>query len=203
MVRRVDRRHRTISRVKRSGACQRQNRSQSYVEDRVPTCLSDRPGRTVIASAAKATVRICRVLWACGPRSGPAHSCRKSGRIRAVRSQRLDSFSASIERAPDVLKIDVEGAEMLVLRGANALLTSARAPRVILAEACEDKSRVFGSTPADLVAFIRRANYVAHAIHPRRGLVPWPAAGAVERSSLRSAEFSAATKPPLRSACRS
>jgi hypothetical protein len=43
----------------------------------------------------------------------------------------VDAVSALIKRYPDVIKIDVEGAELLVLRGARKTLQEGK-PRVLL-----------------------------------------------------------------------
>lgn len=58
-----------------------------------------------------------------------------SGRdIRKISMQtiRLDTFCSESGLRPDLVKIDVEGAELLVLRGASKLLQEAR-PSLILA----------------------------------------------------------------------
>jgi len=55
----------------------------------------------------------------------------EGGRTVEVRTLRLDRFCAEHGIEPDLLKIDVEGAEALVLRGAEDLLRRGRPPDVL------------------------------------------------------------------------
>lgn len=70
------------------------------------------------------------------------------------------SLDAMVEAAalplPTVIKMDVEGAESLVMRGAAGLL-SGRHPTLIFE--CDDNSLRFGHTPADLLAQLRELGY--------------------------------------------
>ncbi|HET8772655.1 MAG TPA: FkbM family methyltransferase [Thermoanaerobaculia bacterium] len=116
-----------------------------------------------------------------GAYSSLRHTARKAQQQTVVvRSNRLDSFILALESPPDVLKIDVEGAELLVLRGAaETLRDERRRPRMILAEAHESNSRAYGYTPADLVGFMRAAGYLVQAILPDGQLTDWPAPAAL------------------------
>jgi FkbM family methyltransferase len=67
----------------------------------------------------------------------------------SVRTLTLDEFSAN-NPFPDVIKIDVEGAETEVLAGAHSLLSSPRAPKLIVELHGEEKAR---SVEALLVSF--------------------------------------------------
>jgi len=73
----------------------------------------------------------------------------------AVRTITLDSYVAGrrISRV-DLVKLDVEGAEMLILRGASAFLASSRTTWVI--EINTRTSRAFGYKPASLLEFLLR-----------------------------------------------
>lgn len=53
----------------------------------------------------------------------------------------------------DVLKIDVEGAELGVLRGANRLMTSERPPTIIFEFADWAEARIPDQQPGDAQAF--------------------------------------------------
>jgi FkbM family methyltransferase len=116
-----------------------------------------------------------------GAYSSMRHTARKAQQATVtVQSNRLDAFIATLERPPGVLKIDVEGAELLVLRGgAEILRDERRRPRLILAEAHEPNSRAYGTTPEDVVALMRAAGYTAKAILPGGQLTNWPASAAL------------------------
>jgi FkbM family methyltransferase len=58
----------------------------------------------------------------------------------------IDCLVGSNTDAPTVLKIDAEGAELLVLRGASQLLASNRAPRLIFLEVHPKFLPAFGAT---------------------------------------------------------
>lgn len=61
--------------------------------------------------------------------------------------------------APTVLKIDVEGAELLVLRGGRGLFTSTRAPRLIFLEVHPHFLPAFGATAADVDSLLSAHGY--------------------------------------------
>jgi FkbM family methyltransferase len=65
----------------------------------------------------------------------------------------------------EVLKIDVEGAEMHVLRGAQ-ILFKRRPPRVVLVELNEEYSQSFGSSTVDIKAFLECQGYTLYQIEP-------------------------------------
>jgi FkbM family methyltransferase len=73
----------------------------------------------------------------------------------------MDAYAeASGIRRVDVLKIDVEGAEGLVIEGARRLLEDAsRQPRLILLELFEPNQRPFGSNIENIVARLGRWGY--------------------------------------------
>ena len=89
---------------------------------------------------------------------------------------RLDSYCArrALSRV-DLLKIDVEGAELAVLRGAEALLSDpARKPRLIMLELFEPMLTRFGSTVEEVCAFLKHREYEALVLTGGR-LVPFTA----------------------------
>jgi FkbM family methyltransferase len=115
------------------------------------------------------------------------------GRQREVRVETLDSYAAtrSLTRL-DVLKADVEGAELLVLEGGAALLARCR-PLMILEFSIN--TRAFGYTEADLRQRLAEWGYRLFAVGPmpvaELGVtpldrdfynvlaVPWPAGGSL------------------------
>jgi FkbM family methyltransferase len=70
----------------------------------------------------------------------------------------LDALLADTSRV-DVMKVDVEGLEMAVLRGGMQVLRRCR-PRLLLVEVQEATlARTSGTTPADLFALLGRCGY--------------------------------------------
>ena len=61
--------------------------------------------------------------------------------------------------APTSVKIDVEGAEMLVLRGMSRLLSSKKKPKNIFIEVHQDFLRQFDSDKDEVLAFLREREY--------------------------------------------
>ena len=64
----------------------------------------------------------------------------------------LDEYFADRDQKPDVMKIDVEGAEMRVLRGADDLVHSHA--RVLFIEVHPGLMRAFGDSPHDLIRWL-------------------------------------------------
>ncbi|MFN6963429.1 MAG: FkbM family methyltransferase [Pyrinomonadaceae bacterium] len=83
----------------------------------------------------------------------------------SCRTTTLDRYlEESAVGAVDFVKVDVEGAELLMLRGAEALFAQADPPIVVM-EMALNTSRKFGCTPDDLIRFIRdRAGYSFYVI---------------------------------------
>lgn len=82
-----------------------------------------------------------------------------SGHTQEVETITVDEYMRTklVDRI-DMIKIDVEGAELAVLEGATALLTRENKP-LILIEFEEERQRVFGSSCATLAEFLRRHGY--------------------------------------------
>jgi len=79
-----------------------------------------------------------------------------------VRARALDGLIADgVIRGCDVLKIDIEGAELLALRGMQRLLRE-KPPRAVMIEVSERLLQHFGSAPRDLIAFFVPYGYVWH-----------------------------------------
>jgi hypothetical protein len=78
----------------------------------------------------------------------------------------LDDLIAdgSLSRPPDVVKIDVEGSEMDVLKGATRLLSGPRPPFLII-ELNRHTQPCFGYEPEALIRFVQSLN---------RYRVSWP-----------------------------
>lgn len=80
-----------------------------------------------------------------------------SGRIFRVPSISIDEYCERERARPDLIKIDVEGAELLVLRGAGRTLRDHR-PLVII-EFCEVNQRQFGFTIKCLEDYLQGCSY--------------------------------------------
>lgn len=73
-------------------------------------------------------------------------------------------------RHPHLIKVDVEGAELLALRGARETL-SRWAPVVVVAIHPEPM-RLLRTSPTELVAFVAACGYRGHHLNGRRALDP-------------------------------
>lgn len=106
-----------------------------------------------------------------------------------VPSRTLDSLFAEKEERVDVIKIDVEGAEQLVLKGGQALFSSPELkPRTILVEVSSHNQQAFGFRPDEIVSLIENYGYESHRITAdglRRG---WTEGDGEEVIFLRSGQ---------------
>lgn len=84
-------------------------------------------------------------------------------------STTLDSFCAKHELAPDVIKCDVEGAELMVVQGGERVLATHRP--VILIELLRKWSRKFGYHPNDVMKLLGGYGYQAYTLS-ESGLKP-------------------------------
>lgn len=83
----------------------------------------------------------------------------------AVPARSLDSLIAEgAVPKPQVLKVDVEGAELLVFRGAEQLLSGPNAPRAIVFEELNSASRKLGIADGAAAEFIRERGYSLYVI---------------------------------------
>ncbi len=89
-----------------------------------------------------------------------------------VAATTLDRFCRERGLTPALLKVDVEGAELLVLRGAAGLLRAAR-PRV-LCEVHPAQMQNVGCRVADFEAFVRDAGYRIRPLAPPNPMGIYP-----------------------------
>ena len=84
-----------------------------------------------------------------------------------VPSRTLDRYCHEIERWPDLIKIDVEGAELPVLQGAKGLLAAppGRAPCLVF-EHDENNCSRFGYEFRDILSVLGRAGYGMFRLDP-------------------------------------
>ena len=126
----------------------------------------------------------------------PTHpACRIVSR-ETVSVSTLDDFLAS-ERliGVDVMKVDVEGAELLVLRGGEKLLSGPHAP-LILYEGYSQTMRGFGYRPTDIAYFLHGCGYQLFALGSG-GLTPVDTEEAAEAMLLAAKPSHLAALPAL------
>lgn len=80
----------------------------------------------------------------------------------ACTSTTLDIFCAQYNLAPDIIKCDVEGAELMVIQGGTKMLTTHKP--VILIELLRKWSRQFGYHPNDAITLLAQHGYRAHTL---------------------------------------
>jgi FkbM family methyltransferase len=89
----------------------------------------------------------------------------------AVALRSLDAYLAENPsgRALSLVKIDVQGAELLVLRGMRKTLAAQPKARLIM-EFCPEMLAACGTPPEELIAFLKELGFSAYS--PRRGASP-------------------------------
>ncbi len=78
-----------------------------------------------------------------------------------------DAMARQMLRTPDVIKIDIEGAEILALRGMAGLLRSSQAPRLLFVELHPAFLSGFNSSIAECVELIESSGYTRTYWQPR------------------------------------
>ena len=94
--------------------------------------------------------------------AGNAPSVANLGRHAGVTTAHMTTIDQLVDStlpAPTVLKIDVEGAELLVLRGGSRLLSSTRAPRMIFLEVHPAFLPMFGGTAEAIDQLVSQHEY--------------------------------------------
>ncbi|MEK6283780.1 MAG: FkbM family methyltransferase [Acidobacteriota bacterium] len=92
----------------------------------------------------------------------------------SVPAHSIDSLIAEgMVPKPQVLKVDVEGAEMLVFRGAEELFSGTDAPRFVVFEELNTASAKLGIADAAPAEFLREKGYTVYLIE-QNGLSPLP-----------------------------
>ena len=103
---------------------------------------------------------------------GRSPSLRRSGWRRAVKV-RTETIDHALERGelprPTVLKLDIEGAEILALKGMKNLLQSDRAPETIFIETHPEFLPQFGSSESEVLTLLESWGYVSSYKNIRSG----------------------------------
>lgn len=91
-----------------------------------------------------------------------------------IPSRSIDSLiTEGMVPQPDVLKVDVEGAELLVFRGADKLLSGPNAPRAIVFEELNTASRKLGISDGAPADYLKARGYSLFLIE-KENLTPLP-----------------------------
>jgi FkbM family methyltransferase len=121
----------------------------------VRKCVSDKPGRVAFSLAADSAYS----------------SMIDTGRKVELQSFECDAVTladycrAAGDLRPDVLKVDVEGAELKVLQGADALFDDpVHRPRLVLIELYNQNLRAFGTSIDEVCAWIVGRGYHAYVL---------------------------------------
>lgn len=131
----------------------------------------------------------------------PAAASRETFQVRVVT---LDDFMASSSiPPPDLIKIDVEGAERMVLDGARALIAEHRP--VLFFEVFGEWTRRFGYAPLDLLREVEALGYPeCYLLGPTLRRLPvssamaaWPEAGSANVLALPPTPIGALTRRRL------
>jgi FkbM family methyltransferase len=132
----------------------------------------------VAASDVSGTVHLTDEL---GHRSGARLAADGGVEVDAAR---LDDLLPDL--VVDVLKVDVEGAEPLVFRGAGGLIE--RSPRLVAVVEFRDEPHLSGESPAAVVAFYESLGFDLCLLR-RNGTLDWADAAAVLERSWREPSF--------------
>jgi FkbM family methyltransferase len=120
----------------------------------VRKCVSDQPGRVTFSLAADSAYS----------------SMIDTGRKAEVRrfeceATTLDGYcQAAGDIVPDVMKIDVEGAELRVLQGAAGLFGASRRPRLVLVELYNQNLQAFGTSIDEVCTWMKSRGYRARVL---------------------------------------
>jgi FkbM family methyltransferase len=92
----------------------------------------------------------------------------RGGATNTVPMTTIDAICA--DRIPHLMKIDVEGAELLALRGARETLT--RCAPILIIAIHPDPMRLLGTSPTELVAFLGTFGYEGRDLMGRCAIAP-------------------------------
>lgn len=100
--------------------------------------------------------------------------------VVTVAVERLDDYLDQLTRSVSLIKMDVQGAELPALQGAEHLIRQDR-PALIL-EVDEDVTSAFGYCPEDLGAYLHDLGYVIYSVPVR----PWQQPARLDWRKLHS-----------------
>ncbi len=108
---------------------------------------------------------------------------RSQTEVLALQAVRLDDLFFRERRRVDLIKIDVEGAELMVLRGGHGLLGDEELrPKALLVELNPHTQSMYDYTPMDVVGFLKGFGYQARSITGKGVAAGWPVEGGSENA---------------------
>jgi len=114
----------------------------------------------------------------------------KESEVIEVDSKTLDNQFYLLRKKIDVLKIDVEGAELLVLRGGKNLLSDVTLrPKVIIVEVNKENQSVYGYNPIDVIDYMEEFGYNTYSLKSNGKFPGWSPDEAIEDVIFLSAEY--------------
>jgi FkbM family methyltransferase len=136
-------------------------------------------GATVLPFAASDSTGVVRLTHEADHRSG-AHLASVTGATGTqVNAARLDDLLPDV--AVDVLKVDVEGAEPLVLRGASAVLE--RSPSLLAVVEFRNGEHLSGESPSEVLAFYESLGFQLCLLRRSGELDPVDAPAVLDRAA--------------------
>ncbi len=139
---------------------------------RFETNLALNPDRSVVVEPIAVSDRDGTVeLYTDGAQGNSPSLVHQRGELGsvAVTARSLDSLLAEGRLPnPTVLKLDIEGAEILALQGAAGLLSGPACPRAIFIEVHDNLLSGFGSTPEEVHALLNNYGYTKTVYRVRR-----------------------------------
>ncbi|MFX0133938.1 MAG: FkbM family methyltransferase [Candidatus Hodarchaeota archaeon] len=98
--------------------------------------------------------------------------------VLKVHSTTLDELFGRENKKVDIIKIDVEGAELLVLKGGNKLLSNPKLrPRALLIELSPINETIYNYHPDDVIRYMNSHGYEVYSIENSRIRKGWPSTG--------------------------
>ena len=114
---------------------------------------------------------------------------KKEACLLTVPSRTLDDLFAVEGRKIDIIKIDVEGAELQVLKGGKQLLSDPLLrPRALLIELNHKNQSVYGYRPPDVIRFMKAVGYDVYSIVGNEVTAGWPLNGCTEDALFLSSD---------------
>ena len=154
------------------------------------------PQVRLVNAAVSSVVGTAPLFFASDVPDGVASLAAPEGHVSRVtcRTLTLDRFAEEDgERLPILMKVDVEGAEKVVLEGAAGILSGSHPPMLLLEMEDEQFGR-HGTSKRDIQSLLSRWGYAAYQLRGRR----WVACGDIREAPFRNIFWAVPTHDPHR-----